>query len=324
MKSAGSVFLRFKSLGVLAIFVVLVVLLSIFSHDNNFIRLENIRNLLSYGSEFGIIVLGAGILMIVGEFDLSIGSVLAVTSLVFTLLFKAGLNPFLAFAITLAAGLVTGLINGLITVKAKILSFVATLGAMMLWRGTTLLISSGVQMPADTSSYKAFTFMFIGNIGGVIPMQAVWFVLAMIILYFLVHRHRFGNWIFATGDNSAAARSMCINTDAVKILAFMLVGFLTAFAAGMQTVHSAAFSSRAGTGWELRVIAASVVGGTSLLGGRGSMVGIFLGALIIVVIENALTIARLPYEWTYMVYGLVLMFAALLDLFIETRKLKSA
>lgn len=114
-----------------------------------------------------------------------------------------------------------------------------------------------------------------------------------------------------------AARSMCINTDLVKIVCFMIVSCLCAFAAVIQTTRLAAFSSRVGTGWELRAIAAAVVGGTSLRGGRGSMVGIFLGALIIMIIENALVIARLPYEWTYMAFGFVIMFSVLLDLIIE-------
>ncbi|MEW5813866.1 MAG: ABC transporter permease [Spirochaetota bacterium] len=322
--SKAGFFLRFKAFGVFSILFILVILLAIFSPGHNFIRVGNLENLLSYGSEFGVIVLGAGMLMIAGEFDLSVGSVLAFSSFVFTQLFNTGVNPFLAFLITLLCGLGTGLINGLITVKAKILSFVATLGTMMFWRGITLLATGGIQLPADTSAHTAFKGMLTKEIGNFFPMQAVWLVLFTLILIFILHKHKFGNWVYSTGDNCGAARSMCINTDLVKIGCFMLVGFLTAFAASMQTVHVAAFSSRTGTGWELRIIAACVVGGTSLLGGRGSMAGIFLGALIIIVIENALTIARLPYEWTYMVYGLVLMIAALLDLFIENRKTKLA
>ena len=167
-----------------------------------------------------------------------------------------------------------------------------------------------------------FFSSLIGFIGGFFPAQAVWYILIALFLVFLLHKHRFGNWVFATGDNPLAARSMCINTDWVKIGCFMLVGGLVALASVIQIIRVSAFSSRVGTGWELRVIAAAVVGGTSLRGGRGTMFGIFLGACIIVVIENALVIMRLAYEWTFMVYGLVIMFAALLDLFIESRKTK--
>ena len=314
--------MRFKAIGVLAIFVFLVVLVSIFSPGYTFTTARNVKNLLAFGPELAIIVLGVGMLMIVGEFDLSVGSVLAFCSYVFSSLFAAGVHPFPAFLITMVTGGVLGFVNGVITVKAKILSFMATLGTMMLWRGLTLLFTGGVQFSCDTSGYPVFTALFTGEIGGFFPAQSVWYILIALFLVFLLHKHRFGNWVFATGDNTLAARSMCINTDWVKIGCFMLVGGLVALASVIQVVRVSAFSSRVGTGWELRVIAAAVVGGTSLRGGRGTMIGIFLGACIIVIIENALAIMRLAYEWTFMVYGLVIMFAALLDLFIENRKTK--
>ncbi len=317
-------FLRFKSLGVLAIFIVLVVLVSIFSPENNFIRAKNIQNLLAFGSEFGIIVLGAGMLMIVGEFDLSVGSVLAFASFIFAALLRAGVPPLPAFLITLISGAGMGALNGFITVKGRILSFVTTLGTMMLWRGLTLLVTGGTQFACDVTVYPAFTAALNGKIGGYFPIQALWFLFFAVILYLVLHRHKFGNWIFATGDSKLAARAMCIRTDIVKILAFVIVGVLVAFSSVIQISRVGSFSSRVGTGWELRVIAAAVVGGTSLLGGRGSMIGIFLGALIIIVIENALTIMRLPYEWTFSVYGAVILLSALLDLFIEKKKLKYA
>jgi simple sugar transport system permease protein len=317
-------FLQFKSLGVLVIFVVLVVLMSIFSPENNFIRAKNIQNLLSFGSEFGIIVLGAGMLMIAGEFDLSVGSVLAFSSFIFGALFRAGMHPLPAFIITLAGGGAMGALNGIITVKGRILSFVTTLGTMMLWRGLTLLATGGTQFACDVTVHPAFTAALNGKIGGYFPVQALWFLFFAVLLYLLLHRHKFGNWVYATGDNKLAARAMCIRTDIVKILSFVIVGVLVAFSSVIQISRVASFSSRVGTGWELRVIAAAVVGGTSLLGGRGSMIGIFLGALIIIVIENALTIMRLPYEWTFSVYGAVILLSALLDLFIEKKKLKYA
>ncbi len=315
-------FLTTKYAGPLAIFIALIVALAIFTPENNFIRPGNIINLLSFGPEFTIIVLGAGILMISGEFDLSVGSVLAFTGFIFTWLYGLGVNPFLALLLTIGCGVGIGLINGLITVKAKILSFVATLGAMMIWRGLTLIFTEGNQIPAQTSKNPFFTKLLTGELFGFFPMPAVWFLVFAIVLGLILHKNRYGNWIYATGNHPTAARAMCINTDMVKIISFMTVSGLVAFAAVMQTVRVAAFSSRIGTDWELKVIAACVVGGTSLLGGRGSMGGIFLGGLIIIVIENALTVARLPYEWTYMVYGLVIMFAALLDLYIEGRRLK--
>jgi len=305
--------------GVAAILIAVVVAVTLYSPDNNFIRVANLKSLGALGSEFGIVALGVGLLIIAGEFDLSVGSVLAFCSLVFTWLLEGSVNPFIALLITLACGVITGGINGLITVKGKIVSFVTTLGAMMFWRGFTLILSGGAMRAVDLSGYPAFTGLFTGKWFGYFPAQFFWFLLLAVILILILHFRRFGNWIFSTGDNALAARSMAINTDRVKTTCFIIVGVLTAFAAVLQSTRLSAFSSRVGTGWELSAIAAAVVGGTSLRGGIGNMFGIFLGALIIIVIENALVLARLPYEWTYMAFGLVILFSVLLDLLIEKR-----
>ncbi len=310
--------------GTLAILVLVLVVGTLYSPDNNFIRVANLKNLGAFGSEFGIIALGVGLLMIAGEFDLSVGSVLAFSALVFTWTNEFSINPFLGLLITLTAGVITGLINGLITVRGKIVSFITTLGAMMFWRGLTLMLSRGEMQSVNLEAEPFFTQIFTGEWFGFLPAQAVWFFLLAVILTLLLHSQRFGNWIFSTGDNALAARSMAINTDFVKITCFIIVGFLTAFAAVLQTTRLAAFSSRVGTGWELSAIAAAVVGGTSLRGGIGNMIGIFLGALIIIVIENALVLARLPYEWTFMVFGVVILFSVLLDLLIEKRVQRAA
>jgi ribose/xylose/arabinose/galactoside ABC-type transport system permease subunit len=199
---------------------------------------------------------------------------------VFTWTNELSINPFIGLLITLAAGVMTGLINGVITVKGKIVSFITTLGAMMFWRGLTLMLSRGEMQAIHLDSYPLFTHLFTGEWFGFLPAQAVWFLL---------------------------------------LVTFIIVGVLTAFAAVLQTIRLSAFSSRVGSGWELSAIAAAVVGGTALRGGIGNMIGIFLGALIIIVIENALVLARLPYEWTFMVFGVVILFSILLDLFIEKR-----
>ena len=316
--------LRFQALGVMAIFILIVVFVSIFSPENNFIRAKNIQNLLAFGSEFGIIVLGAGMLMIAGEFDLSVGSVLAFSSFIFAALFRAGVPPLIAFILTLIGGAAMGGLNGLITVRGRILSFVATLGTMILWRGLTLIVTGGTQFPCDLTTNPAFLAAMNGRLGGYFPVQAVWFFLLAIVMYFILHKHRFGNWVYATGDNAPAARAMCIRTGLVKTISFMTVGVFVAFSSVIQISRVGSFSSRVGTDWELQVVAAAVVGGTSLLGGRGSMPGIFLGALIIIVIRNSLTILRLPYEWTFMVYGAIVLLSALLDLAIEKNKLRHA
>jgi simple sugar transport system permease protein len=318
----GGVFSTFPSLGVLIGFVVIVVLAAAISPGHSFIRRANIEVLLSYGPEFTIIVLGVGLLMICGEFDLSVGSTLVLSSFVFAWLFGSGINPFIAALVALAVGAIAGLLNGLITVKGRIPSFVTTLGTMMFWRGLTLMVSGGFTRPADTAGFPVFTTLLTGELGDLFPVQAAWFVLFAVLLGLLLHLRKFGNWIYATGDNKEAARAMGINTDMVKILSFILVGLLCAFVAVTQTVRVGTFSTRAGEGWELRAIAAAVVGRTSLRGGVGDMTGIFLGALIIVVIENALALLWVPHGYTYVVFGLVIVLSVLLDMLTERRRMR--
>ena len=314
--------MTYRSSSIFLVFVGLILFFSLFSPHYRFISHANIKILLALGPEFSIVALGVGLLMVSGEFDLSIGSILVFCSFIFIRLFEMGMNLFLAGFITLGVGALLGFLNGLITTKAHIPSFITTLGTMMLWRGLTLILSLGYTRPFNPEVSPLFCSILTGKIGGILPVQVVWFVVFGLILGAGLHFHKFGNWVYATGDNKEAARAMGINTDRVKIICFMTVGILCAFVAVMQIIRVSTFSSRAGDGWELKAIAASVVGGTSLMGGIGSMAGVFLGALTISVIENGLVILRIPYFWTYIVFGLVIISSVVSSLYLERRKLR--
>ncbi len=311
-----------RSLSILVVLVALVAIFAILSPEHRFVDPDNLRVLLSLGSEFSIVALGVGLLMICGEFDLSIGSILVFCSFIFLRLFEAQVSLFFIALITILTGAALGVLNGLITVRGQIPSFITTLGTMMMWRGLALLLSGGEQKGCDVSTVPSRYFLpfFTGRIGGILPSQAFFFIVFAIFLGVLLHYHRFGNWIYATGDNRDAARAMGINTDFVKIICFMVVGILCGFVACAQIARTACFTSRAGEGWELKAVTASVVGGTSLRGGIGSMVGIFIGALTISVIENGLVVMRIPYFWTYVVFGLVILFSVLSSMYIEKRQ----
>jgi len=235
----------------------------------------------------------------------------------FATVLGTGAGPFVAALAALAAGALLGALNGVLVVRGRIVSFVATLGTMLSLRGLTEILSGGRVRTVRLTEYPVFLQLLSGEVGGVFPVQALWFVLFAVVLYLLLNRSRFGNWIYATGDNIQAARAMGIKTGQVKIICFAIVGALCAFAGVLQTIRITAFSVHMGTGWELRAVAAAVVGGTSLTGGRGSMIGIFLGTLIIVVVDNMISQLRLAYEWTYIVFGLVTLGSVLLDLWIE-------
>jgi len=276
-------------------FVVAVLVFAIFTPNHLFINPRNLGSLAKLTPDLGIVALGIGILMICGEFDLSIASLIPFSSYIFTLFVMAELNPFLAFALLLPIGAVFGLLNGLIVVNTGLPSFIITLSTMMFWRG--LLYGVSRMMPLSILSYvpsnSAFAKVLTGE-AGPIPVQVLWFVGFAVILGLLLHRNKFGNWVYATGSNQEAARAMGVNIAFVKIACYMIIGLLCAFVSVMQSVRLGSFAATQGIGFELKAIAAVVVGGTSLRGGVGRMLGIFLGVFIIQIVENGLILMQVP------------------------------
>ncbi len=271
-------------------------------------------------SELGVVVLGVGLLMVSGEFDLSVGSVSAVGALVVALLYQLGLNPFLAMAIGIGSGICAGAINGLVTVKFGIPSFIVTLGALMYWRGFVTLVTGGqpVIFRVD-ETHPAFVTVFQGIFGRV-SAPLIWFTVVVIILGLLLHFHRFGNHVFSTGGNKEAARAMGINTDRTKLICFMIAGGLAAFSGVLMSIRSRGFYAAQGTGMELIAIAAAVVGGTSLFGGVGNIIGVTLGILTIIFLEYGLIMVRLPGFWYRIVLGIIITAVVIMDNILKQRR----
>jgi len=320
-RRAVDLFIEFRSLDVFIIFVLLFLTFLILSPGHRFISKDNMDVFFSIGSEFTIVPIVVGMLMIAGEFDLSVGSNLVFCSFIFFKLIDIGVNVWLSSFLTILVGTFVGFSNGFITVKAKIPSFITTLGTMMLWRGVTLFWSQGLQKALELKGNDFFVKIFTGQIAKFLPVQFLWFIIIALLIGILVHFHRFGNWIYTTGDNKQAARAMGINTDMVKVITFSIVGAVIAFVAIMQIVRVGTFTSRAGDGWELKAIAAAVVGGTALTGGIGSIFGVFWGALIISIIENGLVVLRIPYYWTFTIFGVILVSSAIISLYLDKKRL---
>lgn len=271
-------------------------------------------------SELGIVVLGVGLLMIGGEFDLSVGSVSAVGALIVATLNQLGLNPFLATAIAVGGGMGAGATNALVTVKFGIPSFIVTLGALMAWRGFVTLITGGqVLIFRVREAHPAFFSVLQGHVGRV-SAPLIWFVGTAIILGLLLHFHRFGNHVFATGGNKEAARAMGINTNKTKMISFMIVGGLAAFSGILQSIRSKGCYAAQGTGMELIAIAASVVGGTSLFGGVGSILGVVLGVLIIIFLQFGLIMAKVPGFWYKLILGVIIVAVVTVNKVLEQRR----
>lgn len=280
----------------------------------------NIQVILNIVSELGIPALGVTILMIAGEFDLSVGAVFAFTPAVATMLnLFGGVNVWIAAPAAIGVAALIGLVNGLITVKAKIPSFITTLGGLMIYRGASLLLLAGSTYPFNPD--PNFTGLIGTPLGlGVwIFAQNFWFMGILLVLLAVLGRHRFGNWIYATGGKRESARAMGINTDRVKIVCFMICSVLVGFAGMMQSARLNSVNPYQGDGMEFEAIASAVIGGTSLFGGAGTLVGSVIGAFLTRMIDNGLVMARAP-AYVFRIYlGSVIIIAVIFNLYIQRR-----
>jgi len=274
----------------------------------------NIQSVLRAVPQLGIIAIGIGILMIAGEYDLSVGATFTLSALTMTNSFAAGMPLPVAVAIGLMTGIVIGAINGLITLRARIPSFIATLGMMMLLRGF-ILFSSGTQTRPFHPG-PAFENLMTGSIG-LIQVSFLWLLLVAFAGYLLMDRHRLGNHLYAVGGNRDAATAIGVNVPRVKLFAFIIAGGAAALSGIISTVRVSSVSPIQGQGLELQAIAACVIGGVSLYGGKGSLIGVFLGAVLLYTVQDILLLLRAPGFYLDSFIGAFILAAATMNRVIQ-------
>lgn len=268
-------------------------------------------NLLNVGlatSVAALLAVGQTYVIILAEIDLSVGSALGLSAVVTAMVLRShGLVAGLASGI--AVGVAVGLVNGILVTKARMPSFIATLATMSVLAGLSLQLTSG--NPIAVTDYG---FQGIGQerLAGV-PLPVVIMVVVFLAFGFVLARTRFGRFVYATGDNVEAARLSGIRTQRVKILAFVISGVLAALAGFILTARLSTAEPTAGSGLELEAIAAVIIGGTSLAGGRGNLVGTFVGALVLGVIDNGMNLLDVSPFLQDVVKGLVILLAVYLD-----------
>ena len=317
-----------REMGIFVAAVVLFIILTLMNQDGNvnkFIRPENLITIARQISLTTILAVGMTFIIISGEIDLSVGSAFAVTGIVLGLLIKqVELNPWLALVIALGLGTGIGFVNGSITTKLGVPAFVVTLGALSTLRGVALGLASGWPVaglpPSRFYDVTGGYLVVQTNTYFSIPMQVIWMGLFLVFGWWLLSTTRYGYHVYATGSNKQAAIFSGISTDRVKILTFMLMGFLVAVASSLQLGFFKSFQPTNGQGLELQVIAAVIVGGTNLFGGSGNIIGTFLGAVIIGMINNGLILAGVPVYWQFVVIGIIIVLAVVLDVQIRKRQ----
>jgi len=275
---------------------------------------------------FAIMAIPLTMVVIAGEMDLSFPSIMAIGMVSFSYIYKTTatidnitIRVLLAVIAALVTGAIVGWLNGMIVVRFGIPSLVATIGTQFFWRGAVLVLTEGKNY---TLSYIKETFLhplLVGKIGGYFPMQMLWLIIIAILGWVLLNRHRFGAHIYLIGDNVQSAQLMGVNTGRVRIQAFMLVGLISAFAGVLYSFHIAYFWPSLGDGYLLSTLASVFLGGTSVFGGIGTILGTFLGAFIIGAIEAATVATGLTGFWTQLIYGLIIVLSVIMHTYLRKR-----
>lgn len=304
----------FREFALIFLLIVVAIIMSFASPV--FLNKQNLEAILLALSVEATIAVGMAILIISGGLDLSVGSTLAFTGVVTGLALNAGLPTLLAILIGLMAALLVGLMNGLLVAKMHINPFITTLGMNITIRGLLLVIAGGravLNLPGS--------FTVIGQ-GRLFDIQyPTYIMLALVFIGDIFARnHRFLRQNYYIGGNEKAARLSGINVDQVKIVNYCLVALLSGVAGLLITARFGSASVTVGSGTELRVITATIIGGASLNGGEGSVLGAFLGALLMGVLANALNLLGVDVYWQNLITGLILIIAVIVDVINEQRK----
>ncbi len=311
--------LRMREFSILSATILLFIALSLATPL--FPQLDNILLVARQISILAVIATGVTFLFISGEIDLSIGSIYGFLGIVLaSLIAKFELNPWLALLVVVILGAAIGLVNGTVTTRFGIPSFIVTLGMLSILRGGALLASGGwpvmIKLPRD----DPFLNITSGHVGGLVPTQVFWMIGVMAIGGFVLSKTRFGSHVYATGGNQEAAILAGINTKWVKTINFMITGALCGIAAALLLgQHRNAFPLT-GTGYELDIIAAVVIGGTPLFGGAGSILGTFLGAAVLGMITNGLVLLGASAYFEPVAKGSIIVAAILVDTLIRKRR----
>ncbi len=293
----------------ISIFVVLLAVFALFIVGNPavFTKFGIYYSFMSTMPFFGIMALALTLVVTLGEMDLSFPSVMAFSAWVFGTVFVESGNIYLAVLACLLTGILAGLLNAFLIVKINIPSLVATIGTMFFFRGMVNVCAAGHGISLVAAKETFFYTMAVGRIGDTIPAQFLWFLFLGIVFWFIFNRHTFGSHVSFVGDNKDSAVMMGINVGLVKTLVFMQVGLFAAFAGILANLEVTYFWPAQGSGYLLTTLAAVFIGGTSVFGGKGTIIGTFIGAIIIGSLEAGIVAIGLSGFWIQVIYGLIIM-----------------
>lgn len=280
----------------------------------SFLTTNNLLNLLLQVTANGFIAFGMTFVILTGGIDLSVGSSLALSSALAAGLIGGGLPVPVAIVLAICLGGLFGMLNGLLIAYGKLAPFIVTLATMTIFRGATLVYTNGNPVTKGLSDSFLFQFLGQGYIVG-IPFPVILMFLVFVILAILLHKTAFGKAVYALGGNEKAAYISGIKLNKVKIIIYTISGMMASLSGLIIISRLSSAQPTAGASYEMDAIAAVVLGGTSLSGGKGRIWGTLIGALIIGVLNNGLNIIGVSAFWQQVVKGIVILIAVLLDRF---------
>lgn len=308
-QSIGKRLLNFQQLPILIALVALVVVMSILTKA--FFTQYNLVNVLQQTSINAILAMGMTYVVITGGIDLSIGSIIAFTGIIMGVMMKGGCPTPLIIIVGLLIGCCLGALNGFLIAGLRMPPFIATLGVQSVAKGFALVI-------ADAKNIAGFPedFRFFGSykIGGVLPVQIIIMIVVIAVSYYVLKYRKIGRYLYAIGGNEEATRLSGIKVKTYIFSAYVISGLCAAIACLILTAKLNAAQPTAGEGYEMDAVAAAVIGGASLSGGRGGAIGTIIGALIISVLNNGLTLLNVNSYIQQVVIGIVIILAVFMDI----------
>ncbi|WP_261165545.1 ABC transporter permease [Microbacterium sp. Marseille-Q6965] len=293
--------------GILGVLILLIVIASFASE--NFLSFSNAMDVLRAISINAIIAAGVTVVILTAGIDLSVGSILAVAGCVGVLLHVSGMPAPVAVVGGIVAGALAGALNGVLVALLVLPSFIVTLGSMQYLRGTAYALLDGQPLIANDLSYAPLGSSYVS----VVPTPVVIMLIVYVIMWFVLERTTFGRHVYAVGGNPEAARLAGINVKKVLLWVYTIGGATAGLGGILFSARVLSAQPNAGQSYELDAIAAVVLGGTALAGGRGRIFGTLLGAMIIGVLSNILVLTNVPYFYQLIIKGLVIVLAITLD-----------
>jgi simple sugar transport system permease protein len=298
-----------------------IVVFAFFSwRADTFLTTRGLANVLDPSATLGIMAVAVALLMIGGEFDLSAGVMVGATGTMFAMLaVNAGLNVWLAMAITLVFAVVIGLFNGFMVLRTRLPSFIVTLGTLFMILGanvgltrliTNTVIVSGVR---DVPGFQAPFNIFASSPIGQFRISVLWWIAITVLATWVLLRTRFGNWIFGVGGDADAARSVGVPVAFTKVTLFICVSVSAWLVGMMNTYRLSSASVSTGIGQEFEFIIAAVIGGCLLTGGYGSAIGAAIGALVFGMVRQGIVLSGWDSDWFFLFLGVMLLIAALIN-----------